>query len=240
MNLTILNFKNSPVRVVSIDGEPWWVAKDVCDILGLGNPAQATRSFDEDEKGISQIDTPGGTQGLTVISESGLLRLMARSDKPEARPFQRWVFREVLPSILKTGSYSAPNAQPGPETIEVMRAVAQNLTALTNRAVEVDARLTAVEQRQRDVDPLAIERRMRFLDQCKSLLVFGTKGKPQAVTFRSYWHALKEQIGIASFQNRAALSVPMMDKAIAYAIEWCHTRGVEPPAIASVTDAQSA
>lgn len=125
--------------------------------------------------------------------------------------------------------------------------VGQMLPALTGRIVEVttrqevlDERLAVVEEKQRATDPLAIERRMRYLDTCKNLLVFGTKGKPQAITFRIYWSELKALIGINSFQNRAALTVPMMDRCVAYAREWCDTRGVTPPEVPEALEEQAA
>ena len=93
------------VRVVKIDGEPWWVAKDVCDALGVD--VSQTRRLDDDEKGLYLIHTPGGSQKVTVINESGLYALVLTSRKPEAKAFKKWVTSEVLPSIRKTGGYSA-------------------------------------------------------------------------------------------------------------------------------------
>ena len=93
------------VRVVEKDGEPWFVARDVCDCLEVGNNRDAVAALDEDEKGVAIIDTLGGAQEMSVISESGLYSLILRSRKPEAKTFKRWIVREVLPSIRKTGSY---------------------------------------------------------------------------------------------------------------------------------------
>lgn len=94
-----------PVRVVMKDGEPWFVAKDVCDCLELGNPRTSIALLDDDEKGVHTVDTPGGSQEMSVISEAGLYSLILRSRKPEAKEFKRWVTHEVLPSIRKTGQY---------------------------------------------------------------------------------------------------------------------------------------
>ena len=93
------------VRVVEKDGDPWFVAKDVCDCLEVGNSRDAVATLDEDEKGVATIDTLGGAQEMATISESGLYSLILRSRKPEAKTFKRWIVREVLPSIRKTGSY---------------------------------------------------------------------------------------------------------------------------------------
>ena len=95
------------VRVVMKDGEPWFVAADVCRVLELADTHVAIRKLDDDEKGRCLIPTLGGEQQMTIVSEPGLYRLIAASRKPEAKRFQRWVYHEVLPSIRKTGSYGA-------------------------------------------------------------------------------------------------------------------------------------
>lgn len=93
------------IRTVELEGTPWFVAKDVCKALGVSNASQAVRHLGSDEKGINQIYTPGGLQHLNCISESGLYKLVMRSDKPQARAFQDWVTRTVLPAIRKDGAY---------------------------------------------------------------------------------------------------------------------------------------
>lgn len=93
------------VRVVDVDGEPWFVAKDVCECLELGNPRTSIALLDEDEKGVHTMDTPGGAQEMSIVSEAGLYSLILRSRKPEAKAFKRWITHEVLPSIRKTGQY---------------------------------------------------------------------------------------------------------------------------------------
>ena len=93
------------VRVVMKDGEPWFVAKDVCDCLELGNPYTSLALLDEDEKGLHTVETPGGAQEMSIISEAGMYSLILRSRKPEARDFKRWVTHDILPSIRRTGQY---------------------------------------------------------------------------------------------------------------------------------------
>lgn len=99
------------VRVVMQGGEPWFVAKDVCDCLELGNPRTSIALLDEDEKGVHTMDTLGGAQEMSIISEPGLYSLIIRSRKPEAKAFKRWVTHDILPSIRKTGSYSMAAAK---------------------------------------------------------------------------------------------------------------------------------
>lgn len=97
------------VRALSIDGEPWFVAKDVCDILGLGRQQDSTRYLDDDEKRGCLVNTPSGEQRMVCISEPGLYKLVMRSRKPEAKAFQRGVTHDVLPAIRRHGAYATPD-----------------------------------------------------------------------------------------------------------------------------------
>ena len=105
--LKVFSYEDFDVRTLMIDGEPWWVLSDVCKVLGVLNSRDVVGRLDNDEKGVDLIDTPGGKQRLSIINESGLYSVILRSDKPNAKPFRKWVTSEVLPSIRKTGSYSA-------------------------------------------------------------------------------------------------------------------------------------
>jgi len=110
MELQVFNYQSREVRTINKGGELWWVLKDVCDVLDIGNSRMVSDRLDDDEKGVSITDTLGGKQELTVISESGLYNVILLSRKPEAKRFKRWVTREVLPSIRKTGMYATPEA----------------------------------------------------------------------------------------------------------------------------------
>ena len=92
------------VRAMLRDGEPWFVAADVCAALDL--TTEQTRRLDDDEKGLHSTQTPSGVQQMIIINESGLYSLILGSRKPEAKPFKRWVTSEVLPAIRKTGGYA--------------------------------------------------------------------------------------------------------------------------------------
>ena len=95
------------VRTIEIDNEPWFVGKDVAEALGYSNPQEAIRTHVESEdKGVSEILTPGGKQEVTIINESGLYSLILSSKLPGAKEFKRWVTSEVIPSIRKTGGYT--------------------------------------------------------------------------------------------------------------------------------------
>lgn len=101
------------VRTTVIENEPWFVGKDVAEILGYSNPRDAiNKHVDNEDKGVAKCDTPGGIQDLTIINESGLYSLILGSKLPAAKKFKRWVTSEVLPAIRKQGAYMTP------ETIE--------------------------------------------------------------------------------------------------------------------------
>ncbi len=93
------------VRTVIKDGSPWFVAADVCRALKIINNRDALIRLDEDEKGVAKIDTPGGTQEMSIINEPGLYALVMGSRKAEAKAFRRWILHEVIPSIRQNGFY---------------------------------------------------------------------------------------------------------------------------------------
>lgn len=106
-NLQVFNnamFGN--VRILLQDDKPWFVAKDVCDCLDLSNSRRALSRLDDDEKGVTLSNTPGGKQEMAAVNEYGLYSLVLSSRKPEAKEFKRWITHEVLPSLRKYGTYS--------------------------------------------------------------------------------------------------------------------------------------
>ena len=106
---SVFKFEEStPIRSLIKDGEPWFVAKDICDVLGLSNITEALRNLEDDERGSEFLNTSGGRQKVVIISESGLYALVIRSNKPNARKFRKWITAEVLPAIRRTGRYAAP------------------------------------------------------------------------------------------------------------------------------------
>ena len=90
--IQIFNYNSSEVRTIQKDGEPWFVLRDVCNVLGLGTPARVAERLDTDEVSQTHItDSMGRQQEMTIINESGLYNVILRSDKPEAKPFRKWV-----------------------------------------------------------------------------------------------------------------------------------------------------
>lgn len=105
-DLQIFNYNGNEVRTIQKDGEPWWVLKDVCGVLGLKNPTMIAERLEDDE--VTKFNLGGLSGETNIINESGLYNVILRSDKPEAKPFRKWVTSEVLPSIRKTGGYQVP------------------------------------------------------------------------------------------------------------------------------------
>ena len=100
--LQTFSFNNQPVRTVQLNNQPYWVLKDVCDVLELSNPTVVANRLEDDERAKFNL----GRQGeATVITESGLYAVILRSDKPNAKEFRKWVTSEVLPAIRKNGVY---------------------------------------------------------------------------------------------------------------------------------------
>lgn len=119
------------VRTVTINNEPYLVGNDVAIILGYAEPrSTVSKKVDEEDRGVAKIETPSGTQEMTVINESGLFSLILGSKLPSAKKFKRWVTSEVLPSIRKTGTY-----QKQLTTQEIMR---EQLTMIDNVSYRVD------------------------------------------------------------------------------------------------------
>lgn len=108
-DIQIFNYQNNEVRTVEMNGEPWFVLKDVCEVLGISHITDTAKRMDEDEVGQTEVtDSMGRKQSTYIINESGLYNVILRSDKPEAKPFRKWVTSEVLPSIRKHGAYMTP------------------------------------------------------------------------------------------------------------------------------------
>lgn len=102
---TFENERFGRVRTIEQNGEPWFIARDVCECLSIGKYRDAVSRLEEDERGSVEMDTPGGRQSLSAVNEYGLYSLVLSSRKPEAKEFKRWITHEVIPAIRKTGGY---------------------------------------------------------------------------------------------------------------------------------------
>lgn len=154
------DFKGAPLRTLTDKaGEPWFVAKDVCDILELSNVTEALRSLDDNEKSnfrISEVAQNGGRAPL-IISEPGLYKLIMRSRKPEAKEFQRWVTHEVLPQIRKTGGY-IPATDADDDMTILAKAVMigqRTMEAQKRKIASQQSRIVELEPKARFADAVA-------------------------------------------------------------------------------------
>lgn len=135
-NILPYDFEDNLVRVVLIAGDPWWVAGDVAKVLGYTEAAKMTRNLDDDEKGLHIVETLGGEQQLSVISESGLFAAVLKSRRPEAVKFRKWVTGTVLPELRRTGRYVLHEQDPPPtlpheaQAVELQARVSVVRTAL--------------------------------------------------------------------------------------------------------------
>lgn len=148
--VTIFKYEESKlVRTMNVSGEPWFVLKDVCDVLGLSTPARVAERLDSDE--VSQahlIDSMGRSQEMTILSESGLYNVILRSDKPEAKPFRKWVTAVVLPSIRKNGGYIA-----GQEELSPQELMAKALLVAQKTLTDRDARIKELTAQNQIMQP---------------------------------------------------------------------------------------
>ena len=144
-DIVVYTFSNQQVRTLTgPDGEPRFVLADLCKVLNINNSSDVARRLSDSMKGVDQIDTPGGRQKVTVVTEAGMYSVVLRSDKPEAVKFQEWVTGEVLPSIRKTGAYSLQPRLEGPELMAAALIEAQKtLEAAQQRAESAEAQIEA-------------------------------------------------------------------------------------------------
>lgn len=157
------DFKGAALRTLTDGvGEPWFVAKDVCDILGMSNPSMAIAALDKDE--VSQVDPKNylgsenrSNQAINIVSEPGLYRLVMRSRKPEAKEFQRWVTHEVLPQIRRTGGYiPTPESDSDEDIMARAVLVAQKTIERKNQQLQAkDAQIKVLEPKARFADAVA-------------------------------------------------------------------------------------
>ena len=127
---TYISDQFGSVRALAIDGEPWFVAKDVCNALDLSNPSVAVSALDDDERAKFNLGRQGDTN---IVSEAGFYKLVMRSRKPEAKAFQRWVTHEVLPAVRRDGAYVYSNGTEDDATLMARALLAAQRTIERNR-----------------------------------------------------------------------------------------------------------
>ncbi|MGM9600648.1 MAG: Bro-N domain-containing protein [Faecousia sp.] len=136
------------VRTVTMNDEPWFVGKDVAQVLGYEKTADAVRKHtDPEDRGVAKMDTPGGVQEFAIINESGLYSLIFSSKLPDAKKFKKWVTSEVLPSIRKTGSYMAQPVSPA----QLIAAQAQLLVDMEQKMLAIQNQTDAIQNQQAEL-----------------------------------------------------------------------------------------
>lgn len=146
------------IRTVTINSEPWMVGKDVAEALGYKNPQEAVRNHvDDEDKGVSEILTPGGKQAIPIINESGLYSLVLSSKLPTAKKFRRWVTAEVLPSIRQRGGYISGQEELSPEDLmaRALLVAQQTLAAREARIKAQTAEISALTVDKQIMQPKA-------------------------------------------------------------------------------------
>lgn len=148
------NTEFGEIRSMEIGGEPWFVGKDVAAALGYAKPTDAVRKrVCEEDRGISKMETPSGTQSMTIINESGLYSLILGSKLEGAKRFKRWVTSEVLPAIRKTGAY-AVNSKAAEIKMRELRVKEMNAQA---RLINAQVRQLKMLGKEKGVSQIAVD-----------------------------------------------------------------------------------
>ena len=151
--ISIFRREGVDIRTLVIDGEPWWVASDLSQALGYSATSAMLRSLDAEDKGVQDLHTPGGMQAVAIVSEPGMYSAILRSQAPNASDFKRWVTREVLPAIRRTGGYSRSEVNALPQSYgEALRMLADEVEARSALAAKVEADAPKVEYVETFVD----------------------------------------------------------------------------------------
>lgn len=152
LKVTIFKYaENKLVRTMELGGEPWFVLRDVCEVLSLSTPAKVAERLDMDEVSHAHItDSMGRPQETTIINESGLYNVILRSDKPDAKPFRKWVTAVVLPSIRKNGGYIA-----GQEELSPQELMAKALLVAQKTIADREVRISNLEVQKQAMQPKA-------------------------------------------------------------------------------------
>lgn len=192
-------FENSEfgeIRTVEINNEPWFVGKDVAEILGYSNPRKAIGDHvDDEDKGVTKCDTLGGSQDLTVINESGLYSLILSSKLPNAKTFKRWVTSEVLPAIRKHGLYAIDDILENPDiAIQALTKLKEERAA--RKALELDNQVKS--QQIAELQPKATY--YDLILQCKDLLSVTEIAKDYGMSAKGL-NAMLHELGVQYNQS---------------------------------------
>lgn len=202
-NIQIFKYENNDVRTVEINGEPWFVLKDVCGVLGLSDTGRTAERLDADELTRTTLVSGGQNREMICINESGLYSVILRSDKPEAKPFRKWVTSEVLPSIRKNGGYIAGQEQMTPEEL-----MAKALLVANKTLAERDARISELTVQNTIMQPKA-----EYFDELvdrNTLTNFRETAKELGISEKAFIRFLIDKKYI--FRNQRGKLMPYADR----------------------------
>jgi len=193
----IREYKGNPIRIhLDASGEPWWFAEDLVSPLGLKHIRQAVTNLDESEKDYVILnDVNRGTPRRSIVSESGLYKLIMRSHKSQAKVFQDWVTKEVLPSIRKTGSYSA---NPQNDLTEIVKGMATAIKLLTEYTVNNSKDIENIKK-ELSTKPLQLPEatpvvKLNYRTGIRMVIVeYGKHKGNKHDDYRTYWNSLYSQ-----------------------------------------------
>ena len=198
MNQILQQFKGQSIRIVEVDGQPYFILVDLCRVLELGNASKVASRLDEDERiTLTLSEGNRGNPVVNAVNESGLYAVILRSDKPVAREFRKWVTNEILPSIRKTGSYATPVA-PAPDFTQLER-----LAGLTSQAIENSERRVMAEldtRFQQFVDESAINH-TRALEIKKGIETLARLMGGKPYHFRAAWTNFKDRFQLPAYKD---------------------------------------
>lgn len=214
--LQVFNFNSNEVRTLLINNEPYFVGKDVADVLGYERSDNAIRSHvDDDDKLMHQISASGQRRNMTLINESGLYSLILSSKLPQAKEFKRWVTSEVLPSIRKTGGYKVPSSPM--EALQLMFDVQkehqEKIENVDQRVTNLERTTTIVSSQQLTLTKIAKATAIKVLGG-KDTLAY--KKLSQDV-FRKMWHDYKDYFKLASYKDTLRTDY---ERAVRYLEQW--------------------
>lgn len=220
----VFNYQEQQVRTLLKDNQPWFVAKDVCDILEISNSRDALSRLDEDEKATSVLPTQYGNKEMNLVNESGLYELVFTSRKQEAKSFKKWIKQEVLPSIRKTGTYSSEKVVPlskDKALVTVLRTTAdlvEDTQAIKEEQHEIRKLVSQIDNKVEEQITLdhGEQRRLQKVVAHK-VYELESDHEQRPRLFRELYREIKDRFGVASYKD---VKRKELQSAIRYVENW--------------------